>query len=205
MIDLNEALAAHRSPLLAYVRGIVRDKHAAEDLTQETLLRASRGFWGLKDLDRLVPWLYRIATNVCRDYLRKEKRAGENFDRAAGSISPDELRDENAPQLDKVIECAEMGECVRRYFDKLSDPYRAVIILHDLEGMTNPCIANFMGISLHTAKIRLHRARAQLREMLQDACNFYTDERGILVCEPKCNGRNHNRSGSQSREETGTK
>ena len=170
----------------------------AEDLTQETMLRASRGILGLKDRNRLVPWLYRIATNVCRDHLRKEKRVGENSGRAACSISPDDLRDENAPQLDKVIECAEMGECVRQYLEKLPDPHRAVIILHDLEGMTNLCIANTMGISLHAAKTRLHRARAQLREMLQDACNFYTDERGILVCEPKRRvGSEHGHGGSE--------
>ncbi len=188
MVGLNETLEAHRPAILAHLRGIVRNREIAEDLTQETMLRASMGILGLKDHNRLVPWLYRIATNVCRDHLRREKRVGEISGRAAGSISPDDLRDENAPQLDKVIECAEMGECVRRYLEKLTAPHRAVIILHDLEGMTNLSIANTMGISLHAAKTRLRRARAQLREMLRDACNFYMDERGILVCEPKQRG-----------------
>jgi RNA polymerase sigma-70 factor, ECF subfamily len=184
-VDLKEAIAAQRPALFVYVRGIVRDRETAEDLTQETMLRASRGLSSLHDLNRLAPWLYKIATNVCRDHLRRVRRDRDTPILAVDSISPNDLRDENAPQLDKVIECAEMGECVRRYFEKLPDSYKVVIVLHDLEGMTNPLIAETLGISLHTAKIRLHRARAQLRAILQDACNFYTDERGILVCEPK--------------------
>ncbi len=183
--DLNETIAAQRPALLAYIRGIVRNKQVAEDLTQETMLRAHQGISGLKDPDRLIPWLYRIATNSCRDYFRKEKRADKAFQGSGDSVSPDELRDENAPQLDKLIECAEMSECVSRYFGMLPNPYRAVIILHDLEGLTNPEIAGLLGVSLHTAKVRLHRARNKLREMLVDVCEFYIDERGILVCERK--------------------
>jgi RNA polymerase sigma-70 factor (ECF subfamily) len=84
-----------------------------------------------------------------------------------------------------MIECAEMSECVRQYFDALPDSYRSVIILHDLEGLTNIEIASLLGISLDAAKIRLHRARNRLRAMLVDECDFHVDERGILVCERK--------------------
>ena len=183
--DLNETLAAQRPALFAYICGIVRNTQVAEDLTQEAMLRAHQGIPGLRDPDRFIPWLYRIATNACRDHFRKEKRAGEAFQGSGDSISVEDLRDENAPQLDKVLECAEMGACVRRYFERLPDSYRAVILLHDLEGMTNPAIADLLGISLDTAKVRLHRARNRLREILVDACEFYTDERGILVCTRK--------------------
>lgn len=78
-----------------------------------------------------------------------------------------------------------MGECVQRYFSQLPDAYRAVIMLHDLEGMTCPEVAELLGISLDAAKIRLHRARQQLRAILEEVCHFYLDERGVLVCEPK--------------------
>lgn len=182
--DLNAAFEAARPQLFAYVRSMVRGAAIADDFIQETMLRAHLGISGLKDHDRLLPWLYRIATNVCRDYLRKQQRTGHVHD---GNVSVErhDLRDENAPQLQKVMECAEMGKCVRRYLEELPDSYRAVIILHDLEGMTNQEIADMLCISLDVAKVRLHRARKQLREMLEDACDFFTDERGILVCEPK--------------------
>lgn len=183
--DLNEKLAAQRPALLVYIRGIVRNMQVAEDLTQETMLRAHQGIPGLKDPNRFIPWLYRIATNSCLDHFRVRKRIEMRFQGSGDTISPEELCDENAPRLDKMIECAEMSECVRQYFDALPDSYRSVIILHDLEGLTNIEIASLLGISLDAAKIRLHRARNRLRAMLVDECDFHVDERGILVCERK--------------------
>lgn len=183
--DLNEALEAERPALLAYVRGLVRDAALAEDLTQEAMLRAHLGLSGLRDRDRFRPWLYRIATNLCRDHFRRQKQAKERVNQNENALQPQDLRDENAPQLDKVIECAEMGQCVRRFFDELSNSHRAVILMHDLEGMTNPEIASLLGISLDAAKARLHRARKELRRILENECDFYVDERGVLVCERK--------------------
>lgn len=180
--DLEAELAKKRPRLLAYVRGIVQNREVAEDITQEAMLRAYRNFSGLRNNNHLVPWLYSIATNICRDHFRKNFRTrGET----QGSVSVNDLRDENAPRLDKVLECAEMGECVQRYFAELSDSYRAVILLHDVEGMTNQEIADMLDITLDTAKVRLHRARKHLRTLLCDVCHFYVDERGVLVCEPK--------------------
>jgi len=184
--DLKTALEKERSALVGYICGIVRSAGVAEDLTQETMLRAYLGISELRDHARFIPWLYRIATNSCRDYFRKQKRVKEQVHGGSDAlIASQNLRDESAPQLDKVIECAEMGECVRQYFDGLPNSYRTVIILHDLEEMTNLEIADMLCISVDAAKVRLHRARKRLRIILENVCNFYTDERGVLVCESK--------------------
>jgi RNA polymerase sigma-70 factor, ECF subfamily len=184
--DLSSELAAQRPALLAYILGIVRNSETAEDISQEAILRAHRSLSGLNDYNRLVPWLYRIATNICRDHFRKKKRTREDtLGNDSDLLCPHDQRDGDAPRLDKVMECAEMGECVRRYFEELSDAYRAVVLLHDVEGMKNQEIADMLKISLDTVKIRLHRARKQLRSILKNVCHFYIDERGILVCEPK--------------------
>lgn len=184
--DFKAELAAERPSLFAYVRGIVRNAEIAEDITQEAMLRAYLSKSGLKDYDRLVPWLYRIATNICRDHFRKMIRTREKIQGSdADLLAPEDLEDKNAPRLDKVMECVEMGECVQKYFKELSDSHRAVILLHDVEGMKNQEIADMLEISLDTAKVRLHRARKQLRNILEGVCHFYMDERGILVCEPK--------------------
>lgn len=184
--DLEAELATKRTSLLAYVVSVVREVETAEDITQEAMLRAFRCLSELKDINRLAPWLYSIATNICRDHFRKNGRA---LEQSQDSDAIHDLRDENGPKLDKVLECAEMGECVQRYFAELSDSYRAVILLHDVEGMTNQEIATMLDISLDAAKIRLHRSRKQLRNILKDVCHFYIDERGILVCEPKQEGK----------------
>lgn len=176
--NLKVELGGKRPALFAFVLGIVRNVDLAEDLTQEAMLRAYRSISGLRDYNRFLPWLYTIASNVCRDHFRKNKGIQEED-------SVDSLRDENAPGLDKVLECAEMGECVQRYFAELPDSYRAVILLHDVEGMTNQEIADLLDISLDAAKIRLHRARKRLRDILKDVCHFSIDERGVVICQPK--------------------
>jgi RNA polymerase sigma-70 factor (ECF subfamily) len=184
----SESLATHRDAIYRYVLGIVRDPPVAEDLTQETLLRAHRKSSTLDDRSRLVPWLYRIATNICRDRFRQA-----SYRQRPGSLDSDEASDESpaqhvadsAPRLDKVMEQKEMSACVQGYLAGLSDPYRAVILLHDAEGLTNPEIAEMLDVSLATVKIRLHRARAKLRDALDRACSFSADERGVVVCDPK--------------------
>jgi RNA polymerase sigma-70 factor (ECF subfamily) len=184
---LSQSLVAHREAICRYLLGIVRDKAAAEDLTQETLLRAHQKLTTLDDPARVMAWLYRIATNLSRDRFRsssyRKRPRSLDSDPDAGGSQAEALAD-TAPRLDKVMEQKEMSTCVQEYLMGLSDSYRAVILLHDAEGLTNPEIAEMLGDSLATIKIRLHRARAKLREALARACSFSTDERGVFVCEP---------------------
>lgn len=77
-----------------------------------------------------------------------------------------------------------MSGCVRGYLDELSDDYRTVILLHDLEGLTNLEVAEMLGASLDTVKIRVHRARRKLQAALAAHCGFSHDEHGVCVCEP---------------------
>jgi RNA polymerase sigma-70 factor (ECF subfamily) len=185
---LTEELARHRESLLRYNLSIVRDAAVAEDLTQEVFARACDKLADLEDPARLEPWLYRIATNLCRDRFRSASfrhrpaslDAVRDIDDAPGPEPADE-----GPRLDKVLEQREMSTCVQAYLAGLPDTYRAAILLHDAEGMTNPEIASMLGVSLATVKIRIHRAREKLREALRNACSFSTDERGVLVCDPK--------------------
>jgi RNA polymerase sigma-70 factor (ECF subfamily) len=74
---------------------------------------------------------------------------------------------------------------VQEYIEDLPDSYRAVILLHDVQELTNPEIAEMLGVSLATVKIRLHRARSKLRDALGEGCSFSKDERGVGVCERK--------------------
>lgn len=188
--DLSELLAVHREAIVRYIRGIVRDEAEAEDLTQETLLRAYDKLASLEDPARLVPWLYRIATNVTHDRFRQalyrhrplplDETVGAPHETTGLAIIPDDL-----PRLDKLMEQKEMSSCVQGYIESLSDTYRSVILLHDVQGLTNPEIAEMLGVSLSTVKIRLHRARNKLRTALGEGCSFTTDERGVQVCEPK--------------------
>jgi RNA polymerase sigma-70 factor (ECF subfamily) len=188
--DVSKQLASHREAIRRYIRGIVRDSAAAEDLTQETLLRAHKKLATLEDPARLTPWLYRIATNICHDRFRRssprhriqslDEKAAEDPEHGQLPVLTDD-----GPRLDKVVEQKEMSACVQRYLADLPDDYRAAILLHGEAGMTNPEIAEMLGVSLATVKIRVHRAREKLRTALRDACSFSADDRGVLVCEAK--------------------
>jgi RNA polymerase sigma-70 factor (ECF subfamily) len=188
--DASQQLATHREAIHRYIRGIVRDAAVAEDLTQETLLRAHQKLATPEDSTRLASWLYRIATNICHDRFRRSSPRGRI--RSLDEETADDPRRgrlpalaDAGPLLDKVMEQKEMSACVQRYRADLPDSYRAATLLHDEAGMTNPEIAEMLGVSLATVKIRVHRARERLGAALRQACSFSADHRGVLICEPK--------------------
>jgi len=186
--EVADQIALERARIHRYLLSIVRDAAEAEDLTQDTLLRAYDKRSTLGDPERLVPWLYRIATNVAYDRFRQAsyRHKPRQLVEEAGECGPDgaEVAVDSGPRLDKVLEQEEMSACVRDYIAALPESYRAVILLHDVQGLTNPEIAEMLDLSLATVKIRLHRARNKLRDSLGSGCSFERDERGVTTCEP---------------------
>jgi RNA polymerase sigma-70 factor (ECF subfamily) len=89
-----------------------------------------------------------------------------------------------AARVDRLVEQAQMSECVRGFVDELPDDYRAAILLHDAHGLSSREIAEILGVSVATAKIRIHRGRARLRAALGEGCEFEPDDRGVTVCDP---------------------
>jgi RNA polymerase sigma-70 factor (ECF subfamily) len=169
--------------IFRYIVTMVRDAAEAEDLTQETFLRAVGHRETLRDQGAQMAWLYRIATHVCLDRLRQ-------FAREAGrtcEADPDEadLPEPDAPSLQKISEREEMSTCVQGYLNRLSDPYRAVILLHDMHEARASEIAGLLGISLAAVKMRLHRARQSLRRALQAGCEFSYEDSDTLTCESR--------------------
>ena len=180
-LDVNQ----HREPLLAHIRSIVKSSTEAEDVIQEGFIRAHQSLEQLRAEAALSTWLFRIATHVSVDHLRKRGRQLPVVD----EVEPDEVTalDEPLPSLQVLVEQREMGACIQRYILDLPSEYRTVILLHDLEGLTAPEIAAALDISLANVKVRLHRARASLKVALERGCALSCDCRGVLVCEPKTN------------------
>ena len=161
---------------------LVRDPLEAEDTTQETFLRAQRRHDSLRDPEAALSWLYSIATHVCLDRLRARSR---RLSRESGADPEAVSPPDPTPSGGLRVERDEMSACVQGYVAELSDSYRAVLLLHDVHGLTCPQIAALLGDSPGSVKIRLHRARKRLQGSLLGACTFTHDERGTLVCEPK--------------------
>jgi len=180
-----DLFAAYQGRIRRYILSMVRDPVEAEDLTQDVFLQAHRKLGSLRDPDAVTSWLYRIATPVCYDRFRRSSRQPRleplEPSGSAGAGSGVDRGDETS--LGRVLERAEMSACVRSFLDDLSDEYRQVILLHDLEGLTNAEIAEMLGASLDAIKIRLHRARRKLQVALAASCDFAHDEHGVFVCE----------------------
>ena len=161
----------------------------AEDLTQEVFEKVSNALKGFKGDSKLSTWLYRIATNTALDRLRSSsfRGASENtpLEDSAGVQDRNFWTGQTKTSTDQEFVRKEMSECVRGYVEDLPPDYKAVIILSDLGGFKNREIADILQLSLDTVKIRLHRARANLKKDLDDGCNFYRNEQNVLACDPK--------------------
>jgi len=169
--------------IFRYILNMVQDIPTAEDLTQETFLRAYKSRDSLRAEAAQTAWLYKIATHVSFDWLRQYARRAPMQSEA--DLEQLEVAEPNTPSLQQAIERDEMSVCIQRYLIRLSDSYRAVILLHDMHGLGAPEIAQLLGESLGTVKIRLHRARLKLRTALEAGCAFSYDESNVLTCESK--------------------
>jgi len=169
--------------IFRYIMSMVHDAAEAEDLTQDTLLRAYRRQDTLRDEGARTTWLYRIATHVSLDRMRQYARRGPM--EAEADLHEMDVAERDTPSLQETFEREEMSACVQDYLNNLSDSYRAVILLHDMHELTSPEIAQLLGETLASVKIRLHRARVKLRKALQVGCEFSYDDRSVLTCERK--------------------
>jgi RNA polymerase sigma-70 factor (ECF subfamily) len=182
-VSLQARLVPFHQHVQRHLRAMVKDAALAEELTQETYVRALERLHQLRDPQAALAWLYRVATTVALNRLRQRRPATVPLD---GDVLADEIARERRPALvEGSLERTEMSDCVDGYLAALPDDYRVAILLHDAHGLTNMEIAELVGCSLATAKIRVHRARERLRESLTDACSFETDTRGVLVCDPR--------------------
>ena len=187
--DFDTIHDTYRPRIFRYLARLV-GRIDAEDLTQEVFARVGKGLKDFRGDADISTWIYRIATNVATDMLRSRSFQETRSDKP---ISPEEVpiedtdlfTGEKKPSLERQAIRGEMSSCVHDYIDGLPEKYRAVVILSEIEELTNPEIAEILGLTLDTVKIRLHRGRAKLRENLETGCDFDRDEEDILVCERK--------------------
>ena len=160
-----------------YHRGIyntvyqmVRSDADAADLTQDVFVRAWKALPRLETPEAFVSWLYRIATNLTRNWIRDNSRVRqESLDQPFGSDEEDGgTRDVPDLRADPsaVTQTREVQETVQRAIQGLSPDHRMVVTLHHLEGLPVEEIAKLMNCSVGTVKSRLSRARDNLRRKL---------------------------------------
>ena len=163
---LEALLERHETRLYRFARRLCRHREDAEDVLQESLLAAARALPGFRGAASIGTWLYTIARSFC---IKKRRRSvfaptevsldTEASVAARGVADPARRPDEalEASRLETALEAAIAG---------LDRPYREVLLLRDVEGLSSAEVARVTGVSVAAVKTRLHRARGRLREAL---------------------------------------
>ncbi len=147
-------------------------KETAEDLCQETFMRAFRGLPAFQGGSKFKTWLFRIATHVGITEIRKRralKRAGRTWsihgdeDRGLPAFDPVSSTQEPSEALSKTEELAQL----RLAIDSIPPLWRTVLVLRDQEGRSYEEISEILGVPVGTVRSRLHRARSRVREALE--------------------------------------
>ncbi len=146
----------------------------AEDLVQETLLHAFRGFAQFKQGTNLKAWLMRIMFNLFISHYRHQQRTVQTVS-LEGLLEELELAEENSDLLldeavspEEIVMAKVMDDEVAKALEQLPEPFREVVILCDIEGLSYAEVAQALGIPVGTVRSRLSRARETLRRLLWD-------------------------------------
>jgi RNA polymerase sigma-70 factor, ECF subfamily len=151
----------HYQRLDRLAQQIVRDPSAAEDITQETFLRAYRAMPRFRGEASVYSWLYRITVNLCLNYLRLQSNRP--------SITEDLADSSGASAIDPstLLEEKERHRAVRLAIAALPHHYRIAVILRDLEGFSYQEIAELLAIPVGTVKSRLNYGKRLLQQQLR--------------------------------------
>ncbi len=171
MAGAADPLVRNLQTFVAFARKRVGDPHLAEDLVQESLLKALKAARKPNKDDELTVWFYRILRRSTIDLYRRKgarERALENF-KATFPEQPD-------PVAERVL-C----QCFKRLLTGLPDQYRHLLQKIDLEGMSPKEAASILGVTANNLTVRLHRARQKLRSELERNCRACA-KHGCLDC-----------------------
>lgn len=158
----------YQSKIINIAYGMLSDKEDAYDAAQEVFIKVFRSIDSFEEKSSFSTWIYRITVNVCNDILRKRQRkisAVSLFTSDGDDEKPIEIKDDS-PTPQDTVEINETQLEVRRAISELSDEYKAVITLFDIEGLSYDEISSIINIPVGTVKSRLNRARAALKKNL---------------------------------------
>ena len=143
----------------------------ANDLVQDTFIKAYKSIQSFKGHSSFYTWVYRIAVNRSINFLKRRKNRNQfSLDDVDSGISTDpefvELMSHATPR--REVGLNELQERLNESLQRLSEPHRVVVVMHDVQGMTHADIAAVMKCSEGTVRSRLFYARQQLQRLLTD-------------------------------------
>ena len=179
-----ESLARESRPQLVRYVGRLVGGADAEDVVQIALSKAADALSSFRGEASPRSWLFRIATNAGHDWNRARQAWGA--DTVPIEMDEETTADssEDASQERRLVR-EQMSQCVGEVFRRLPESYQTVLALSDCEDLSDRELAAVLGATVGAVKIRLHRARARLKEELEKECSFYRSADNVLCCDRK--------------------
>jgi RNA polymerase sigma-70 factor (ECF subfamily) len=167
--SFNQLVVRWERPIYALAYRVIGREEDARDVAQETFLRAFRALSGFKGQAKFSSWLYRITLNLCRDWIRRERRAP--IAQAPEGVDLVELASEAEPaeSIEDLVARRELGRAVAKAMAMLPDDQRTAIVLKEYHGLTFQEIADLLDCPLSTVKTRLYQGLTVLRKNLAQA------------------------------------
>ena len=165
--SFNQLVLRWERPIYALAYRVIGREEDARDVCQETFLRAFRALGGFKGQAKFSSWLYRITLNLCRDWIRRERR--QPVTQAPEGVDLAELAGETEPteSVEELVARKEIGAAVAKAMALLPEEQRTAIVLKEYHGLTFQEIADMLDCPLSTVKTRLYQGLTVLRRQLE--------------------------------------
>src|SRR6478735_10132074 len=165
--SFNELIIRWERPIYALAYRVIGRDEEARDVCQEAFLRAFRALPGFKGQAKFSSWLYRITLNLCRDWIRRQRR--EPVSQMPEGVDVVELASEQGPveSIEDLVARKQLSRTVGEAMRFLPEEQRTAIILKEYHGLTFQEIADLQGCPLSTVKTRLYQGLSVLRRHLE--------------------------------------
>lgn len=171
-----QLVAENETRIYTLCRRLTGSAEDGAELAQEAFLNAWRGLAKFQGESSFSTWLYRLASNVCIDFLRKEKRR-RSLSMTVSLDDEEEGREAELPDAryepERELERAETRRAIARGLERLSLEHRQVLVMRELSGLSYAEIGRILNLEEGTVKSRIARARAALRKVLLEEGNFF--------------------------------
>jgi RNA polymerase sigma-70 factor (ECF subfamily) len=164
--SFNQLILRWERPIYALAYRTIGREEDARDVCQETFLRAFRALPGFRGQAKFSSWLYRIALNLCRDWIRRERRTG--FVQPPEDVDLRELAAAEEPfeSIEDLVSRHDQVRAIERAMALLPEEQRTAIVLKEYHGLTFQEIADLVGCPLSTVKTRLYQGLSVVRREL---------------------------------------
>jgi len=167
-----ELIRRYERPVFSLILRMVRHRQLAEDLAQETFIKALNAIGSYRPEFKFSSWIFKIANNAAIDHLRRREVDTLSIDGAPNATTAEDIEATALQVGDRgetplaELEARELGSAIERAIGRLRPEYRSCIMLRHVEGMAYEEIAQLLDLPLGTVKTYIHRARHELRDML---------------------------------------